>query len=181
MCVCHFQEVYWCDISARYIYMSATDSLHLWGYFFSSQLCLRFQPKEKIVSCVMSRETSWNNLSVCRAVCRSSISSLWSDDQSIQTYEEICRSINAMVKRLVYMVKWYHPGCLPVIVTIWSSSFLQQRPCRLTAELTAHRPASSYRQCGERVKTPGRTLKWKLCQTILRNIRARVHLMLLKF
>lgn len=103
-----------------YLYICYRQSPSL-GLFFFHQLCLRFQPKEKIVNCVMSKETSWNNLSVCRAVCCFSTSSLWSDNQSIQTYEEICWSINAMVND---WFTWWSD----IILAVYPSLSLSDQP-----------------------------------------------------
>lgn len=61
------------DITECYIYKSGTDSLDsihpLRLFFFVRQLFLTFQPKEKIVSSVMSKDKSGNNLSVWPLCC----------------------------------------------------------------------------------------------------------------
>lgn len=112
------------------------------GYFLRQQ-CVTFQAKGKNSELCDEHRETWRQ-SVCAAALvfvhflheppiRSSFDRSASADIEINTRAGKWRA---------YMLEWYHPGCLPVIVTICSTSFLHSAPCGPQRNYSTHTVSS---------------------------------------
>lgn len=165
------------QVSVVFIYLVQTVSIQfiLSGYFFFRQLCLRFQPKEKIVSCVMSKEKAGNNLSVwpvwCFSICSPRV---WSDNHSIETYRWVSRSIHALVN--ARFTRWSD-----IILAVYPSLSLSDQPASCSSA-----PAGWQRNCSAQASVKLQETPWKHRQdfqikTLLESNRTRMHWFIHKY